>query len=256
MIRPLFAYCTALLLLLHTGISSSHHPEPKALVQESVNAMGGKSAFYAKKGVRYTYTYRKSDGKKDVSVETYRLRDEFSKAVYSKRDLLFPELKGELVQVYDGKFTRTFVNGNSVKKPEVAKRSDFLRKTNFYWFAMMFKLLDPGIIYSYAGEQTVNDIEYQKVEIGFKDGVGDVNDTYLLYINPETKLIDFFLFTVMDFGMKQPLLMTVEYETIDGIQLPTKRKYIPADDWEANHDPDGDWVYEISTDIVFGDFIE
>jgi len=243
------------LLLLAASVVADEVPQPKVLIQETVAAMGGREAFYAKAGVRYTYTYRKSSGQKDVSIETYRFSDEFSTGKYIHRGLLFPEMAGTLLQVYDGKFTRTFLDGNSVKDPKVEKRSDFLRKTNYYWFAMMFKLLDPGLTYAYSGQQTVDDISYQKVSISFEDGVGDVKDTYLVYINEQTKLVDFFLFTVMDFGIKKPLLMKVGYEEVEGIMLPTKRRYIQADNWEAAHDPDGDWVFEISTDVQFGHFI-
>ncbi|MEM6884368.1 MAG: hypothetical protein AAF571_04995 [Verrucomicrobiota bacterium] len=249
-------FAAAPLFFLSATLLTAEEWEPKPLIEEAVEAMGGRAAFYAKQGVRYTYTYRKSDGKKDVSIETYRFGDEFSKARYSHRDLLFPEMKGELVQIFDGKFTRTFLDGNSVKKEDVAQRSDFLRKTNFYWFAMMFKLLDPGLIYTYQGNQEIDGVKYRKVDISFEDGVGDVKDTYLVFINEDTKLIDFFLFTVMDFGIEDPLLMKVGYEEIDGILLPTKRKYIQAEDWRATHDPDGDWVYEISTDVEFGNFIQ
>lgn len=243
-------------LLFLTATVLAADPNPKSLVQESVDAMGGRDAFFAKEGVRYTYTYRKPNDKENVSIETYRFRDEFSEGEFTRRDLLFPELKGKLVQIYDGKFTRTFLDGTSVTKPEVVKRSDFMRKTNFYWFTMMFKLLDPGVTYAYAGTQNVDGLDYQKVKIGFEDGIGDVKDSYLLYINPKTKLIDMFLFTVMDFGKSDPLLMKVGYETIDGIKLPAKRKYLQAKDWQANYDPDGDWIFAISTDIQFGNFIK
>jgi len=255
--RPFVSWAGSVLFLcLSATILWAADPDPRELIQQSVDAMGGRAAFYAKEGVRYTYTYRQSSGKKDVSIETYRFRDELSQATYTHRDLLFPELKGKLVQIYDGKFTRTFLDGNAVTKPEVAARSDFLRKTNFYWLSMMFKLLDPGVIHTYAGQQTVGGIDYEKVKIGFEDGIGDVKDTYMVYIHPETKRIDFFLFTVMAFGIDQPLLMKVEYETIAGILLPTKRKYIKASDWETRHDPDGEWIFAISTNIEFGNFIQ
>jgi hypothetical protein len=249
-ILPVAVVLFAVLSIHHRGCAELS-PDPKALIQESVDAMGGKQAFYAKEGVVYTYTYRKPDGKEDISTETYRFSDEYSKAVYSKRELLFPDQSGEMVQVYDGKTIAVTLDGKAITEAEVVKRADFLRKTNYYWFAMMFKLLDPGLVYSYEGSQHVDGVDYQKVKVGFEDGIGDVKDTYLLYINSETKLIDFFLFTVMDFGRDEPLLMKVEYETVDGIQLPATRKYMPAHDWQANHDPAGPWVDEIMTDICF-----
>ena len=103
--------------------------------------------------------------------------------------------------------------------------------------------------YEYNGSKNVDGTEYDLVKISFGEGVGDAQDTYLLYINPETKLIDQFLFTVMDFGLETPLLMKVEYEEVNGLKLPAKRKYVQAD-WDGVPQNDN-WVAEISTNIKF-----
>ncbi len=133
--------------------------------------------------------------------------------------------------------------------PQMAKFCDFLRKTNYYWFTMMFKLLDPGLNYEYNGTQNVNGADYDLVKIAFGEGIGDAQDTYVLYINPETKLVEQFLFTVMDFGIVEPFLMKVEYEEIQGLKLPAKRKYVKAN-WEGEPQND-EWTAEISTNIKF-----
>jgi hypothetical protein len=62
-------------------------------------------------------------------------------------------------------------------------------------------------------------------------------------------LIDQFLFTVLDFGVTEPLLMKVEYEEIAGLKLATKKKYAPAD-WEGNIKQEV-WVDEICENIKF-----
>ncbi len=113
----------------------------------------------------------------------------------------------------------------------------------------MQKLLDPGINYSYEGTKMVNDIKYDLVRITFDTGVGDVSDTYLLYINPTSKLVDQFLFTLMDFNITDPYLMLVEYEQIDGIKLPVKRKLIKSN-WKGDLLEDN-WMLEIMSNIKF-----
>ncbi|MEM6820509.1 MAG: hypothetical protein AAF558_01025 [Verrucomicrobiota bacterium] len=243
--------CLVLVALAPSRAQCTESPQdPKALIKSSIEAMGGKSGFYAKEGVEYVYTYRAPDGKADVSVEKYQFASENSWASYSKRELMFPEIEGELVQIYDGSSTRVTLDGKPLDKEAVIQRSDFIRKTNFYWFAMMFKLLDPGLIYSYEGTQDVNGVAYDKVKITFEDGVGDVKDIYLVHIHPETKLIDRFLFTVMDFGLENPLLMTVEYKEVGGIQLPAIRRYAKAKSWEGEP-ADDQWTDEIMTEIQF-----
>jgi hypothetical protein len=88
------------------------------------------------------------------------------------------------------------------------------------------------------------------VKVGFEPGVGDVSDTYLLYVNPETWRIDQFLFTVLDFGKEEPFLMKVEYERVDGILLPTNRRYTQSD-WSGTIPRKAKWTDEISVGIRF-----
>jgi hypothetical protein len=90
---------------------------------------------------------------------------------------------------------------------------------------------------------------YDLVRIGFEAGVGAVQDSYLLYLNRDTHLVDQFLFTVMDFGIKEPLLMKVTYKEIDGVKLPVDRTYI-ASNWHGQV-KGTNWTEEIMEDIKF-----
>ena len=123
--------------------------------------------------------------------------------------------------------------GSLTDDPNLNKLNGFMRKTNFYWFTMMFKLLDPGINYKRLPSREVNGIVYNVVETSFGESVGDAQDTYVLYLNPTTHLVDQFLFTVMDFNMSNPLLMVAKYAEINGVKLPTDRSYVSSD-WEGN----------------------
>ena len=125
-----------------------------------------------------------------------------------------------------------------------------MRKTNFYWFAMMQKLQDPGTIHTYEGTRVLNEIEYDLVKLTFEKGVGDVSDIYLLYINPQTNLVDQFLFTVLDFGIEEPFLMEVKYEKFNNVMLPTYRRFIQSN-WDGKI-MNNNWIEEIMTDLKFG----
>lgn len=233
LVQPLFAYQDA---------------DAAALVKQVVARVGGMEGLHRLKDVQYTYTYQLPDGKQDVSTERYIFDGEASWAAYSKAEATGGGA-GKIVQGYDGQTTWVTVDGQPSSDEKVLKRGDFLRKTNFYWFAMMHKLTDPGLQYRTKGTKVMEGIAYQLVEVGFENGVGDAQDTYLLYINPYTHLVDQFLFTVMDFGRKEPLLMRVQYETVDGVTLPTMRRYIPSN-WEAEPQGDG-WTLEIMQNIRF-----
>ena len=114
---------------------------------------------------------------------------------------------------------------------------------------MMQKLQDPGLIYEYLKEATIDSIQYDVVKISFESKDDKPKDVYQLYINKETKLVDQFLFTVADFGKFTPLLMKMEYENVDGLLLPTKRKY-KASNWDAEvtNEP---WIIVTWTNIKF-----
>ncbi len=225
--------------------------DAKKLVETMVETVGGVDRLYSLKDVEYKYTYHDlAADKKDVSIERYVFDGELSWAEYLIREKsMAPQVEGDMVQAYNGDETWVTVDGKLNDAPKILKIADFTRKTNYYWFTMMFKLLDPGVNYEYNGKQTVDGTEYDLVKITFGENVGDVQDTYVLYINPKTHMVDQFLYTVMDFNISEPFLMKVDYEEVAGLKLPTKRKSVAAN-WDG--EPKNDkWTAEISEDIKF-----
>ncbi|MGH1339720.1 MAG: hypothetical protein ACRBFS_26615 [Aureispira sp.] len=219
------------------------------LVYNMVQKTGNYNKFLEKKDVLYTYTYTTPDGKSDISNERYIFNGELSAGSYQTHERTFPNLEGPIEQGYDGNNYWLKHNGVLLSDDKMLQRVAFNRPTNFYWFAMMPKLLDPGLLYEYIGEKEINSIKYDIVKVSFETIEDKPKDIYQVYINKETNLVDQFLFTVADFGRMDPLLMKVEYETIEGLSIPTKRKY-KASDWEAtdNNDP---WISVNWTNIKF-----
>lgn len=202
------------------------------LVYQMTQKVGDYSKLSNKKDVIYTYTYQTPDGKSDVSTEKYIFNGELSYGNYKKHERTLANLEGQIEQGYDGNKYWLKHNGNIVTDSVALKRVAFNRPTNYYWFTMMQKLLDPGLHYEYIKEQTVGEVTYDVVKVTFESENNEPKDIYQVYINKDTKLIDQFLFTVMDFGKSDPLLMEIEYETIDGLLIPTKRRY-KASNWDA-----------------------
>ena len=221
-------------------------------VARVIDAMGGVDQYKALTDIEYTYTYRNvSSGKQDVSIERYKYDCEKSWARYDEHTYtLLPDRVGTVIQGFNGKTTWTTLNDTLLTDSASIRRADFLRKTNFYWLNMMFKLLDPGTILAYRAPRLVDGIEYEVVEVKFGENVGDAQDIYLLYIHPETHFIDQFLFTVMDFGRAEPLLMQVQYEEHEGLSWPVYRRYTPAN-WEGEVPDDAAWVEELSAGLKF-----
>ena len=84
------------------------------------------------------------------------------------------------------------------------------------------------------GQETYNDINYDKIHVTYDPAITGKaqNDTYILYVNPETKLIDRFYFSLPILGVNDPLIIAnYEYEDIEGQKIATKRTYfMPSPD--------------------------
>ncbi len=205
--------------------------DAKQLVSEMIEAVGGKENFYNLKNVNYDYAYNNPEASmKLTNHETYVFHKELSYAKYTEHSIL--GANGSVIEGYDGTNAWVTFDGKLSKEEKPNGIARFLRKTNYYWFTMFFKLLDNGVNHAYEGTKTVNGKTYDIVKITFGKNVGDAQDTYVLYINKKTKLVDQFLFTVVGMGMQDPLLMVMEYETVDGIKIGSKRKYI-ASNWDG-----------------------
>jgi hypothetical protein len=203
------------------------------LIYNMVEKVGTYQKLRKRKDVEYTYTYATPDGKADISTERYIFDGELSYGMYKQHQRTLPDLEGVMEQGYDGKEYWLKLNGELVNDTTALKRVSFSRPTNFYWFTMFQKLLDPGLIYAYLGEKEIDNKTYDIVKISFESQNNKPTDVYQLYINKETQLVDQFLFTVAEFGVvEEPFLMQMEYEEIDGFLIPSKRKYKKST-WDA-----------------------
>lgn len=201
------------------------------------------------KNVTFTYTYRTPDLKEDISIESYIFDGELSHGEYLKHERTLPGLNGKMQQAFNGEDFSLTIDGKKIKDSNILKDVAFTRKTNFYWFAMMQKLLDPGINYEYMRQSNVEGTLYDVVKITFNKPDGVDSDTYQLYINPDTHVVDQFLFTVVSKNITDPILMRVTYENVQGVLIPTYRKYTKSD-WEANVITNM-WVEEVTENVKF-----
>ncbi|WP_298421103.1 DUF6503 family protein [uncultured Kordia sp.] len=218
---------TLLLLVIPTITTAQTANE---IISEVTETLGGKQNFYNKGTVSYNYEYRAPKGENAITLvgkETYMFDGERSYATYSTHSLT--GANGKVVEGYDGTDAWVTFDGKLSTDKQANGVARFLRKTNYYWFAMFFKLSDSGVNQELLSDQMVNGKNYHRIKITFGNNVGDGQDTYILYVNKKTKLIDQFLFTVVSFGVTDPYLMTFEYETVAGIKIPSKRRYIEAD---------------------------
>ena len=206
------------------------------LLKEMVAAMGGSEKYHQLRDVTYTYTYRDMmSGKQDVSIEKYLYEGELSYGKYTEHTKnVSPDKEGPVLQAWNGKEAWLIVEDNFVQAPPALRMVNFSRNTSFFWFNMMYKLLDPGTIHKALPNRTFDGKEYRVAEVTYEEGVGDAQDRFILYINPETKLVEHFLFSNDFFGPNAPVrIMHIEFQEVGGLKFP-KRQWYETADWEGN----------------------
>lgn len=226
--------------------------DPKSVLYAVAEATGGMANLKALKDVSFDYSYVQPDGKKDVSTERYIFKNEASWAKYTTHEVnVAPALKGDVIQFYDGEKAFVYNNGKAIEDPSIVGVGQFLRQANYMWFTMMFKLEDPGTIYKFDGQETVNGTLYDKIHVTYDPEITGKaeNDIYIVYVNPETHLVDQFKFSLPAFKVLDPVLLAkLTYTEIDGIQVISRREmFAPAPDGSGY----GPMVDQKTTNVSF-----
>ncbi len=197
---------------------------------EKVN--GGYKKLAKKKDVQFMYYYDDKAKGMDISMEKHIFDGEHSWAEYKQHPVnVLPDMKGTAVQSLVMDKPAVTLDGKKIMDEAALGGAVFLRKVNLYWFAMMYKLADPGTISEYQGKKDYKGKSYDTVRLTYADGSTGkpADDEYILYFNPETHLVDMFYFSLPAFGVNDPILrMECDYTKVDGILLSTERRaYAP-----------------------------
>ena len=226
--------------------------QPETLLKAVAYSHGGWGDLWKKGDVQYIYDYRTPDGKADVSLERYMFRNEASLGKYTQHDInVMPGEDGEVIQYFNGQETVVMVDGEKAENPQLLGVSDFLRRANYFWFTMPYKLTDKGTIITYQGQEEYNGKAYDKVHVTYDPEITgkEQNDIYVFYVNPETKLIDRFFFSFPFLGVNEPVIIAnYEYEDVDGQLIATKRTYFLPTEHGYAEEPN---IVQTLTDITF-----
>lgn len=240
-------------LLFISFVSNVDAQTAESLIAKVVEANGGKDALHQLKDVSFDYTFEVKDNKVvDVSKERYIFDGEVSFAQYTTRQIYaLPQMPGDTyTQFFNGNNSISKMDGKVITEEQPAFYGHILRKTNYYWFAMMFKLSDPGVNHKLLADRNVDGTNYKVVEMTFGENIGESSkDKYILYINPKTYRVDQFLYNATGFGVVEPSIMKLKYEKVNGIYLSTYRKYAPAD-WDGNVKGTS-WTEQITKNVKF-----
>ncbi len=98
-----------------------------------------------------------------------------------------------------------------------------------YFFAIPYKLTDPGTNWEDLGNQPLNGKEYRVGKLSFNDGIGDApDDWYMIYADPETGLVHAAAYIVTYSNSAEKAeedphaIVYTNYKEVDGIPLATE----------------------------------
>lgn len=149
--------------------------------------------------------------------QTFQFKNDYSNYEYSKSSK-----KGSLVtldRLKNGQFSRT-ENGDTITLSEKdIKNATGSINSVIYFATLPYKLQDASVNSTYVGETSIKGKNYSILGITFKQEGGgeDFDDSYLYWINNETKKIDYFAYdyTVNDGGVR--FRSAYNQRVIDGI---------------------------------------
>lgn len=225
--KLILKFVFSFLILGYAGQAQESDSQSKQLLKALTDVNGGWQKIASKKDVQFTYVYHDVKKGKDISTERYIFDKEISWGEYKQHEVnILPSTKGTIKQNKINGISKTLLNGKETTTPEAIKTASFFRSVNYYWFTMMYKLEDPGTIHKYLGKETIKGVSYDKVSLTYDSKVvgKEVNDEFILYFNPNTHLVDRFMFSLPAWGIQKPvLIMELDYEKIEDVHIATKR---------------------------------
>lgn len=210
----LFSFLVSCTVDTNQNLTNDLQPSPKSdsmaivLLKECLEAHGGLALWNEFDGLSYTMV---NNGK---SVEQLtHLKD---RRAY---------LSSETFELgFDGKDIWAYPNMEELP----GKSAAFYYNLDFYFVALPFVLADPGVILSYGGIREINGVKYPYIRAGYESNVGlSPEDSYELYIHPETKMLDILTYSVTYFDQSKKDQLNAakvysEYIDVQGIKLATK----------------------------------
>ncbi len=134
--------------------------------------------------------------------------------------------------------TDKYTMGNDGDKVWVSPHRDsfpgrsptFMKNLLFYFVALPYVLADPGVKYEDLGEKEVNGKKYLVLKTSFEANIGDApGDQYILYVNPETHIIDFINYSVTYFDASRAekySALQFEWQEANGLKFPSVAKSV------------------------------
>lgn len=220
---------------------------------------GGLDAWYAAPTSAYSWEY--SNFGSDMRFKTSLVADNATRRIYHRITTLGTP---EAVEDVDGRMAwdgqDAWISPASIE--QINPR--FWSATGYYFESIPFILADPGVNYRVFPPEEHDGINYQRVTAYYDPNVGDTpGDTYTLFINPDTGMLDVVLYTVTYGRPYQPgddwppeptrgnFFRYSDYVTVDGLTVPTRFRGYAYSDGEVGDLRNEAWASDFSFTEVF-----
>ncbi len=203
------------------------------LVLRAIEAQGGLAAWYRAPTSSYTWEYANTGA--DIQFKSFLVADNQTRHVYHDLMTLGPYDDPQSVDArfaWNGEVAWMYPDSISQPNPH------FWATTGYYFEQIPFVLADPGLTFERLPDETLDGTTYRLVKASYSEGIGySDDDTYTLYVHPETGRVDAIRYTVTygrdvpsDADVSETLFYYEDYMTVDGLTVPTHfRGYTFAD---------------------------
>ncbi|MEM6735554.1 MAG: DUF6503 family protein [Bacteroidota bacterium] len=196
---------------------------------ETIEAHGTLSTWFTNGPISFHFDYQPLDG--TLRRNTYQVVDKWSvRAVQEMAE------NREVKFGWDG--TKAWTYPDTIDLPINPR---FWSITPYYFVGLPFVLADEGVILEELGQKEYNGTTYDLIKASYEKGIGDApGDYYVIYINPETKLMESLRYIVSYPGFfpdgnhsPEKFMEILGTQIIDGIIVPTGYKTY----WFKNDEP-------------------
>lgn len=206
------------------GPDPASDPQAVAIADEVMTALGGKAAWDALPGLRWSFGNMLGD-----SVRSTR-RHAWNKKTGEHRVQGVNRAGDRFTFIHTvGDSTRgmAWMNGQKIEGDSLLKllhRAEALWVNDTYWFLMPYKLRDPGVHLAYAGDTTMGSATYDRLGLSFHQVGLTPGDTYRVFVNRANHRVEYWDM-VLEGDTPPPVGYTWEgWEPHAGLWFPTAHR--------------------------------
>jgi hypothetical protein len=194
------------------------------LVLRAINAHGGLANWYRAPTSSYTWEYANVGA--DLQFKSLLVADNRTRRVYHDLTEIGPYDNPRPVDArfaWNGEVA--WIHPDTLQQPN----PHFWATTGYYFEQIPFVLADSGLTYERLPDETLDGTTYEMVKVGYEENVGySDDDTYTLYVHPETGLVNAIRYTVTygrdvpaDADLAETLFYYDDYVTVDSLTVAT-----------------------------------